>query len=315
MDKNAHPARSGFRPVTALLIAATITGPAIGQDARTYDTVRFPERFEIDWAEFYADADRRTAALRRRLTVHTDIPYAEENRQRLDLYLPAEPASAAPVFLFLHGGGFREGDRAHYGFVAESFSKHGIVTAVASYRLADSHHYPAQAEDARAAVEWIWRHAAEYGGDPESIYVGGHSAGGILAADLGTDRSWMAASGIPARALRGIAPISGVYDFRTDWPGYVTAYAPTPELRTRASPLAVLQDPVPNAVVAAGSAEASIVPAARDLAAALSGHGVRTKTLILPGENHRDTVASLADDSDELFLAVLRMIEHGRHDP
>jgi hypothetical protein len=125
----------------------------------------------------------------------------------------------------------------------------------------------------------------------------------------------MAAKGIPARALRGIAPISGVYDFRTDWPGYVTAYAPTPELRARASPLTDLQDPVPNAVVAAGSAEASIVPAARDLAAALSGHGVRTKIMILPGENHRDTVASLADDSDELFLAVLRMIEHGRDDP
>lgn len=315
MERKAHRVGSSVRRMIPLFIAAAIAEPANSQDARTYDTVRHPERFEIDWAGFYADADERSADLRRRLTVHTDLPYGDETRQRLDLYLPAEPASASPVFLFLHGGGFQEGDRVHYGFVAESFSKHGIMTAVASYRLADSHHYPAQAEDARAAMSWIWRHAAEYGGDPEAIYVGGHSAGGILAADLGTDRSWMAAAGIPERALRGIVPISGVYDFRSDWPGYVTAYAPTPELRARASPLATLRNPVPNAVVAAGSAEESIVPASRDLAAALSGEGVRTEILILPGENHRDTVVSLADDSDALFLAVLQMVERGREDP
>jgi acetyl esterase/lipase len=298
-----------------LCIAAAIGEPAISQDARTYDTVRHPERFEIDWAGFYADADERSANLRARLRVHSDLAYGDETRQRLDLYLPAEATSPSPVFLFLHGGGFKEGDRVHYGFIAESFSKHGVITAVASYRLADVHHYPAQAEDARAAVRWIWRHAASYGGDPEAIYVGGHSAGGILAADLGTDRGWMAAAGIPAHALRGIVPISGVYDFRSDWPGYVTAYAPTPALRARASPLATLRNPVPNAVVAAGSAEESIVPAARELAAALSEEGVRTALLILPGENHRDTVLSLADDSDELFRAVLRMMAPGRDDP
>jgi hypothetical protein len=60
---------------------------------------------------------------------------AKDVKQHMDLYFPVQKTSNAPVLVFLHGGGFREGDRKQYGYVAEAFAKQGILTVVASYRL------------------------------------------------------------------------------------------------------------------------------------------------------------------------------------
>lgn len=288
------------------------------QDASTYYTVQHPEKFKIDWGAFYRQADAKTAAVRSELPHHLDLPYGENVKQRLDLYLPVKKTAHAPVFLFLHGGGFREGDRAQYGFVAKPFAAHGVITAVASYRLTgDGFKYPDQPQDAQLAVEWLYRNIAKYGGDPERLYVGGHSAGAMLAADIGVDRAWLARAGIPALVLRGIAPVSGVYDLRTHGsPGEEDAYAPTPELQERASSLLHITDPAPAAVVAFGTAENlgtsketdSLVTTSQALATKLRAAGVHTELLALEGKDHRGTVLALGDESSELFQAVIRMI-------
>lgn len=286
---------------------------AQAQDWRTYYTVTHPEEFEIDWGAFYQEAERRTGEVRGRLPHHLDLAYGEEAKQRLDLYLPRGEVEGAPVFLFLHGGGFREGDRAQYGFVAEPFAAHGIVTAVASYRLTEGgHHYPAQPEDARAAVAWLHANVARYGGDPESIWVGGHSAGAILAADLGVDRGWLEKRGIPPSVLRGIAPVSGPYDLRVHGrPGEVNAYAPTPAQQEQASPILNVGNPVPAAVVALGSVEERFMASSRELVRRLDERGSATQLLVLPGEDHKDTALSLANEKSPLFRAVLGMIDDG----
>jgi acetyl esterase/lipase len=128
--------------VTASLFS---TQPTVAQDASTYYTVRHPEQFKTDWAGFYRQADAATAEVRS-VTRHTlDLAYGSDVKQRLDLYFPATATSASPVFLFFHGGGFREGDRAQYGFIAKSFTAHGIIAAIASYRLTGAGFiYPAQ---------------------------------------------------------------------------------------------------------------------------------------------------------------------------
>jgi arylformamidase len=92
--------------------------------------------------------------------------------------------AGASTFLFLHGGAFREGDRAQYGYVAKSFVEQGILVAVATYQLTGEGFIdPDQVEDVKLAVSWLHQHIAHYGGDGMRIYVGGHSSGAILAAD------------------------------------------------------------------------------------------------------------------------------------
>ncbi|MDZ4729348.1 MAG: alpha/beta hydrolase [Xanthomonadales bacterium] len=300
-------ARSTFLLFCVLSIFTLPT--LMAQDSSSYYTVSHPDEFEIDWAGFYNIMDARTAEVRKTFPHHLDLAYGTDPKQKLDLYLPQGDVTSAPVFLFLHGGGFREGDRAHYGAVAEPFVKQGIITAVASYRLTDDgFHYPDQPTDAKNAVKWLYENVGQYGGDAESLYVGGHSAGAILSADIGVDRSWMTEAGIPTAALKGILPISGPYDIRERGrPGEVYAYAPTPELREQASPILHIVDPAPTAVVAVGSTEA-YVASSQELADQLTAAGVNVRFLVLDGEDHKDTALSLANPDSELFKSALEMI-------
>lgn len=299
--------------LSSLVVALLTAGSAGAQDSSKYFTVLNPGKFDIDWAAFYRQCEKRTAETRDRLPHHLNLPYGHNIKQQLDLYLPREKsAGAVPVFLFLHGGGFREGDRAQYGFIAEPLAKHGIATAVASYRLTDDgFRYPSQPEDARLAVKWLFDHAAEYGLDPGALYVGGHSAGAILSADLGVDRGWMEKSGIPKSALRGIAPVSGRYDLRIKGiPGEGDVYAPSEELSERASPILHIKDPVPVVVIGVGSTEATSLKSSLAFAGKIKAGGAQSSVITLEGQDHKDTALAMADENSPLFKAILQMILH-----
>jgi acetyl esterase/lipase len=301
-----------------VLIGAVAVLMALGstvraQDASTYYTVQHPEQFKIDWQAVYKKGEAMTAQTRAVLPNHLNIPYGSNVKQRLDLYLPVKKPTHAAVLLFLHGGGFREGDRAQYGFVARPYAARGIIVAVASYRLTDDgFKYPDQPEDARLALQWLYRNAAKYGGDPDRLYLSGHSAGAILSADLGVDTSWMKKYGMPASALRGIAPVSGIYMMAVqDRAGELNVYAPTAELAKAASPLLHITSPVPAAVIAVGGQEntGNFTSTSKELVDKLNAAGAHATYLLLKGEDHKDTVLSFADEHSELFKDVMRMIE------
>lgn len=129
--------------------------------------------------------DAEQAALRDALPVTAaDIPYGPDPRQRLDLYAPAEPASAAPILVFVHGGGFLKGDKgggadwanANVGRMAAAA---GFLGVVVTYRLAPDHMWPAGTEDVAAVVGWLKANAAAHGGDPDRIVLAGTSAGAV----------------------------------------------------------------------------------------------------------------------------------------
>ncbi len=285
------------------------TAPVNAQDMYSYYTVSNPAEFDIDWGSFYSRMDEHTARVRDNYPHYLDLVYGTDLKQRLDIYLPKGKVSNAPVFLFVHGGGFREGDKAHYGSVAEPFIKRGIITVALSYRLTGSGaHYPDQPDDIKSAVRWIFHNIEQYGGDPENIYVAGHSAGAVLTADIGVDRAWLTEMGMPNDILKAIIPISGPYDIRVKRrPGQLDAYAPTPEIRVQASPILKINDPAPAALVATGSEEEYVQPS-MDFADALKSAGVDAHYLLLEGEDHADTALLLVDENSRLCKQVINMI-------
>ncbi len=105
---------------------------------------------------------------------------------KLDLYLPLETSEKSlPLIVWIHGGGWREGNR---GFCPLApLVKEGYAVASISYRFTQQALFPAQIDDARAAIQWLRAHASDYGIDPARIGVAGESAGGLLAALLGTE--------------------------------------------------------------------------------------------------------------------------------
>lgn len=292
----------------ALLLMA-LGAVAVAQDYSKYNTVVNAKQFAIDWGAFYAKANRMTEQTRKALPHYLDLAYGKDPKQRLDIYVPASRTKNAPVLIYLHGGGFKEGDRAHYGYIAEPYAKQGIITVVPSYRLTPAgFHYPAQADDARAVVLWLHKNIGKYGGNPNVIFLTGHSAGAILTADIGVDRSWLKEKGIAPGIIKGIVPISGHYDIA---PGERPDYAPTRELEVRASALRHIKDPAPIAIVVYGSQEVQRRASSEALANALKAKGVEANVLALQGEDHKDTALSMGTAGSALFNAVLAMIRKG----
>lgn len=121
-----------------------------------------------------------------------EVVYAELDEGKtlaMDIYQPSgKSASPRPAVVMFHGGAWRSGSRTDCRQAGQWLASRGYVACAVSYRLvtADANHWPDQIHDAQRAVRWLRAHAAEYGIDPERIGAFGSSAGGHLAACLGT---------------------------------------------------------------------------------------------------------------------------------
>ncbi len=119
--------------------------------------------------------------------VQRNIEYAKvgDKSLTLDLYLPKDAVKPMPVVVWVHGGGWRAGSKENVGIILPMLPS-GIAVASINYRLSQEAVFPAQIYDCKAAVRWVRAHAADYGLNPDKIGAGGDSAGGHLAALLGT---------------------------------------------------------------------------------------------------------------------------------
>jgi acetyl esterase/lipase len=121
------------------------------------------------------------------VNVIADLVYASPHGspQLLDLYLPQEVAHPLPVIIWLHGGGWRIGDRKLAPDLTRYFAEKGFAMASIDYRLSGKATFPAQIQDVKAAIRWLRAVADHYGLDREHIGLWGSSAGGHLAALAG----------------------------------------------------------------------------------------------------------------------------------
>jgi acetyl esterase/lipase len=130
------------------------------------------------------------------------------SRCKLDLYLPPTGTSF-PCVVWFHGGALESGSKEGERQWGATLARAGIGLAAVNYRLSPKVRYPAYIEDAAAAVAWVHAHIGEYGGDPRSVFVSGHSAGGYLTGMIASDRRWLAVAGMEASLLAGAIPVSG----------------------------------------------------------------------------------------------------------
>lgn len=139
-----------------------------------------------------------------------DIAYGAAPAERLDLF-PSEVPNA-PVMVFVHGGYWRALDKSDSSFVASAFTDEGAMVVIPNYSLCPDvgmERIPLQLVQALA---WVWRHAAEYGGDPMRVVLVGHSAGGHLATMLNCCDWKAVAPDLPHHLVKGVLTISGVHD-------------------------------------------------------------------------------------------------------
>lgn len=141
-----------------------------------------------------------------------DLPYvsAEETdaykreRCKLDIYYPGDAKGFATLVWF-HGGGLEGGSKS----LLNEFRNQGFAVVDVNYRLHPEARCPAYIEDAAEAVAWVFDHIAEYGGTPDQVYVGGHSAGGYLALMVVLAEKYLAANSVDADRIVKAYPVSG----------------------------------------------------------------------------------------------------------
>ncbi len=171
--------------VVALLICALRT-QSLAQTAN--ETSDSTYRWEKDIA--YRDSEDLTEYMRERC--------------RLDVYYPLNSKNFSTVVWF-HGGGLTKGEKE----VPKGLQEKGIAVVAVNYRLSPMVKSPAYIEDAAAAVAWSFKNIQRYGGNPERVFVSGHSAGGYLTSMIGLDKRWLKPHGIDANNIAGLIPYSG----------------------------------------------------------------------------------------------------------
>src|SRR5262249_28651835 len=111
------------------------------------------------------------------------LPYTDtkNERQTLDVYAPTE-GKDHPVVVWIHGGGWQAGDKKDVQKKPQALVDKGFVLVSINYRLLPEVTIKQMAEDVAKAIRWVHDHAKDYGGDPDTLFVMGHSAGAQLAA-------------------------------------------------------------------------------------------------------------------------------------
>jgi acetyl esterase/lipase len=155
----------------------------------------------------------------------TDLEYGSLARQRLDVYAPLGQASNLPVVIFFYGGSWQSGRRQDYSFVAQALTSKGCVVAIPDYRLYPEAKFPAFVEDGAAAFAWVHEHISRFGGDPENIFLMGHSAGAYIGAMLSLDAHYLHKFGLTPGDVCGFIGMAGPYDFLPlKWPNLIKIF-------------------------------------------------------------------------------------------
>lgn len=134
--------------------------------------------------------------------------YGPNERQVLDVY-PGKAAKNRPVVVWVHGGGWQAGDKSDVQVKPTWFGEKGFLFVSINYRLLPAVDMGTIVRDVAKAVRWVRDHAAEHDGDPDRLFVMGHSAGAQLAALVCTDDRYLRAEGVPFTAIRGCVPVDG----------------------------------------------------------------------------------------------------------
>lgn len=242
-----------------------------------------------------------------------DIAYGEDLRQRYDIYIPAGDGPF-PVLVFVHGGGWSSGHKDDYAFAGQQFAGRGYLTAVPTYRLAPAHPWPAFAEDTAAAVAALSARAAEWGGDPDHLFLAGHSAGAYNAVIVAVADRFLAGEGVRPGIIDGVAGLSGPYDFRPPYGKMVrTAFGDAADTDDIDATTHVDRSDPPMLLIHGTADEVVEMRHSLTLAAALTEAGVRAELRLYEGDDHAAPLVHIArpgrgptvEDMDLFFRSVM----------
>jgi len=239
-------------------------------------------------------ADKVLAGSSGSRVVVSDARFGPDPAQRIDVIAPETPGPH-PVLVFIHGGGWHSGAPGEYAFIGRHFARAGYVVVLPGYRLGEAGRYPHMLEDSAAALAWVQDNAARLGGDPQRVFVMGHSAGAYNAVMLALDGQWLDRAGVAPGFIKGVVGLSGPYDFypfTSDSARNAFAHVADPRIT---QPINHVRAPAPPMLLLTGDADETVkMRNSKVLAEALTAAGQPTVPVVLAGVDHAGPVLKLA---------------------
>jgi acetyl esterase/lipase len=250
--------------------------------------------------------------------VATNAPGVDAGRHLLDVYTPRKVTARRPVVVFIHGGSWNSGNKNLYAFIGRRLAKQGVVAVIINYQLSPAVQVPAMANDCAQAVKWTAQHISEYGGDPDRIFVMGHSAGGGLAALLATDSQLFSQLGLTNNPVKGaiLDDPAGLdmFDYLTkmEYPNdqqYLIPYGKDSAVWRSVSPIYSVSKATPPMLLYAGERTyPGIAGSSKRFHQRLLDHNVKHEYKILPGKKHIPMVTQLFWQHNIIYRELLPFV-------
>ena len=286
------------------------SAPALYRSFRTQAEIDAQYDVESSVPDFGRYVDfflSNSARVRTALEPRLDVPFGPTTAETLDIY-PAARADA-PIHMFIHGGYWHSLSSKEFSFVAEGLVKAGVTVVINNYALCPDVTITEIVRQNRAAVAWLYRNAATFGGNRSRIHVSGHSAGGHLTAMLlATD--WERDFGLPPDLVKGGTAISGLFDlepFVHSW--LQPKLRLTPDEIDRTSPIRHIPDRASPLIVTFGGDESEeFRRQSESFLAAWTAKGLDGRYLDLPGRNRFTVLEDYMDPDSPLCRSILRQV-------
>lgn len=259
----------------------------------------------LSYMDFYA---KNSIQVREDFSCQLNIPYGPTLAEHLDIFPTAQVR--APILVFIHGGYWMMASSKDFSFVAKGLVEIGVTVVVINYDLCPKVSIDEIVRQNRAAIAWIYRNARNFGGDPNSIYVSGHSAGGHLTAMV-MSTNWEKDYGLPANILKGGCAISGLFDLM---PFPYTWLQPKLQLSWdqvfRNSPIRQIPKNAGSLIITYGGKETSeFERQSQDFLVAWKVNGLEAEYFPQPNENHFTIINGFLKANSSLCSIILKQIE------
>ena len=256
--------------------------------------------------ELIAQYASASADVRSRQAHCADIKYGPGTDERLDWFDAGQ--TGGPIHIHLHGGAWRALSKADVSFAAPAFTEQGIAFLAPDFTNLPAVRIPEMIDQLVRAVSFVYKNASSFGGDPDRIFISGHSSGAHLCAVL-LARDWTR-DGLPADVLKAGLCIAGIYDLEPVMlssrrayvdltPGETFSLSPARHPRSIRCPL----------TIAYGERESpEFARQAASFAEALRASGNPAQLIALPGKNHFEIALDLGRPGSAIFEAAMAQI-------
>ena len=260
-----------------------------------------------DANDYMARHGVESAKVRQTLQCKLDVAYGPSEDERADIFPAAD--DGAPVVVYYHGGAWTRWHKDNNSFQAPAFVNAGATFVPINFGLVPAVDLDELMRQCRAAVQWVYRNARDFGADPDRLYVAGHSSGGH-GVGLLVVTDWAGDWGLPAGVIKGAFAVSGMYDLEPVRLSSRNQYLNLDEgMTARNSAQRQVPDHMPPMVIAYGEREqVEFRRHSQDFAAELRRRGHPVTELDLPGLHHFEMAEQFANPDGALLKAVFEIM-------